>query len=163
VRWFAPSYLNTTQGNIVNHPPLRPPTKSLTGVATAIFAACGVISASLAAADPDRDHDRGPVVRPIKHIVVIFQENASFDHYFATYPDAKNTDGIRFVARANTPAINGLTDGNSQFPERVNVALHDFNPNTTVGPPTGLNPNGGASRAPTITTTRGSRSRRTAV
>jgi len=27
---------------------------------------------------------------PIKHLVVIFQENISFDHYFATYPYAKN-------------------------------------------------------------------------
>ncbi|HYU74337.1 MAG TPA: hypothetical protein VEL31_16835, partial [Ktedonobacteraceae bacterium] len=23
---------------------------------------------------------------PVKHLVVIFQENVSFDHYFATYP-----------------------------------------------------------------------------
>jgi len=80
----------------------------------------------------------------IKHVVIIFQENASFDHYFATYPDAKNTDGSRFVARPDTPTVNGLTDGNSQFPERVNVGLHDFNPNQTVGSATGLNPNGGA-------------------
>jgi phospholipase C len=27
---------------------------------------------------------------PIKHVVVIFQENVSFDHYFATYPNAMN-------------------------------------------------------------------------
>ena len=25
---------------------------------------------------------------PIKHLVVIFQENVSFDHYFGTYPNA---------------------------------------------------------------------------
>jgi phospholipase C len=31
--------------------------------------------------------------KPIKHLVVIFQENISFDHYFATYPYAKNPDG----------------------------------------------------------------------
>jgi phospholipase C len=120
--------------------------KSVAGIASAVFAACSVVTASLAAADQDgdNDRDRGPVTRQIKHVVVIFQENASFDHYFATYPDAKNTDGTRFVAKANTPTVNGLTDGNSQFPQRVNVALHDFNPNQTVGAPTGLNPNGGA-------------------
>jgi len=116
--------------------------RTLTGVATAAFAFCSVVSATLAAADHDRD--RGPVKRQIKHVVIIFQENASFDHYFATYPDAENTDGVRFVARADMPTVNGLTDGNSLFPERVNVGLHDFNPNTTVGLPTGLNPNGGA-------------------
>jgi phospholipase C len=27
---------------------------------------------------------------PIKHLVVIFQENISFDHYFGTYPNALN-------------------------------------------------------------------------
>ena len=26
---------------------------------------------------------------PIKHLVVIFQENVSFDHYFGTYPNAR--------------------------------------------------------------------------
>ena len=30
---------------------------------------------------------------PIKHIVVIFQENRSFDQYFATYPNAANLPG----------------------------------------------------------------------
>ena len=40
---------------------------------------------------------------PIEHVVVIFQENISFDHYFATYPNAANTDGNRFTAAAETP------------------------------------------------------------
>ena len=30
---------------------------------------------------------------PIEHLVVIFQENVSFDHYFATYPNAANPAG----------------------------------------------------------------------
>jgi phospholipase C len=30
---------------------------------------------------------------PIKHIVVIFGENISFDHYFGTYPKAQNNQG----------------------------------------------------------------------
>ena len=126
----------------MNYRRFSPTRKSLTRLAASTLAACGIISASLAAADQDNDYrDRGPVTRHIKHVVVIFQENASFDHYFATYPDAANTDGIRFVAKAGTPTVNGLTDGNSQFPERVNVGLHDFNPNTQVGPETGLDPN----------------------
>ena len=49
---------------------------------------------------------------PIAHLVVIFQENITFDHYFATYPEAKNPDGEpRFVARAGTPSVNGLSGG----------------------------------------------------
>src|SRR6266516_4379886 len=46
---------------------------------------------------------------PIKHIVVIFQENVSFDHYFATYPNADNTDGQTFNAAPGTPAVDGLS------------------------------------------------------
>jgi phospholipase C len=46
---------------------------------------------------------------PIKHLVVIFQENVSFDHYFATYPKAANPSGEpRFVAAPDTPSVNGL-------------------------------------------------------
>ncbi len=44
---------------------------------------------------------------PIKHLVVIFQENVSFDHYFATYPFAANTSGIRFVAEDQV-SVNNL-------------------------------------------------------
>ena len=40
---------------------------------------------------------------PIKHLVVLFDENVSFDHYFASYPKAANTDGTKFKAAKNTP------------------------------------------------------------
>ena len=30
---------------------------------------------------------------PIKHLVVIFQENVSFDHYFGTYPSGDQSRG----------------------------------------------------------------------
>ena len=48
---------------------------------------------------------------PIKHVVVLFQENVSFDHYFATYPNASNINPAEpvFTASPNTPSINGLT------------------------------------------------------
>jgi phospholipase C len=45
---------------------------------------------------------------PIKHLVVIFNENVSFDHYFGTYPYAANTDGTTFQAKPGTPKVNGL-------------------------------------------------------
>jgi phospholipase C len=45
----------------------------------------------------------------IKHVVVIFDENVSFDHYFGTYPNATNSDGTPFTAKPNTPAVDGLT------------------------------------------------------
>ena len=49
-----------------------------------------------------------PTTTPIKHVVVIFGENISFDHYFGTYPDAANTDGTPFTAAHGTPKVNGL-------------------------------------------------------
>jgi len=49
-----------------------------------------------------------PTLTPIKHVVVIFGENISFDHYFGTYPKAANTDGTPFQAARDTPKVNGL-------------------------------------------------------
>jgi phospholipase C len=43
-------------------------------------------------------------------VVVIFQENVSFDHYFGTYPEAANTSGQPFDAHGHTPAVNGLAN-----------------------------------------------------
>ncbi len=48
---------------------------------------------------------------PIKHLIVIFPENTAFDHYFGTYPKAKNPPGEpKFTALPNTPSINNLTE-----------------------------------------------------
>ncbi len=68
---------------------------------------------------------------PIKHLVVIFQENVSFDHYFATYPQAENPPGEpAFTARTDmpTPGVNGLSGGlmtrnpNAEAPFRLTRA-----------------------------------------
>jgi phospholipase C len=47
---------------------------------------------------------------PIRHLVIIFNENISFDHYFGTYPVATNVSGEPpFTAKAGTPTVNGFT------------------------------------------------------
>jgi len=47
---------------------------------------------------------------PIRHLVVVFQENVSFDHYFGTYPNATNPAGEPpFHALRGTPTVNGYT------------------------------------------------------
>jgi len=57
---------------------------------------------------------------PIKHLVVIFQENVSFDHYFGTYPNATNPPGEpSFRPSPATPSVDGLS-----------AALLTNNPNT---------------------------------
>jgi phospholipase C len=62
---------------------------------------------------------------PIKHVVVLFNENVSFDHYFATYPNASNPSGEpAFTAVANTPTVDGLSNAlltnNPNFTNAVN-------------------------------------------
>jgi phospholipase C len=48
---------------------------------------------------------------PIKHLVVLFQENVPFDRYFGTYPTARNPpDEPEFVAKPDTPTVNGLSE-----------------------------------------------------
>jgi phospholipase C len=73
-------------------------------------AALGLVPALSAA---DQGQDPAAATRtstPIKHLVVIFQENVSFDHYFATYPVATNPKGEpAFHAREGTPNVNGLS------------------------------------------------------
>jgi phospholipase C len=65
-----------------------------------------------------------PTATPIKHIVIIFNENRSFDHYFGTYPNALNPKGEPpFHPMKNTPTVNGL--GNPF----VGSALLNQNPN----------------------------------
>jgi phospholipase C len=64
---------------------------------------------------------------PIQHLVVIFNENISFDHYFGTYPNATNPAGEpKFRAAIATPTVNGLTN-----------ALLNHNPNLNSGNGTG--------------------------
>jgi phospholipase C len=47
---------------------------------------------------------------PIRHVVVIYDENISFDHYFGTYPRAANGRGeVPFHASPGTPTVNGLS------------------------------------------------------
>src|SRR5262245_22071251 len=79
------------------------------GAAVALIAATGPVWAGNKA--PSNPVHKGPIVTttPIKHLVVIFDENISFDHYFGTYPNAANTDGTPFVAKKNTPKVNGLS------------------------------------------------------
>jgi phospholipase C len=59
---------------------------------------------------------------PIKHLVVIFNENRSFDHYFGTYPNAVNPEGEPLFE----PAKNTQRDINNLL---SNPTLLDNNPN----------------------------------
>ena len=77
------------------------------------------VSASAATVNRQSNSRTSTTATPIKHLVVIFDENISFDHYFGTYPFAQNPPGEpHFNASQNTPSVNGL-----------NTALLMDNPN----------------------------------
>src|SRR5260221_9721393 len=103
-----------------------------------------VVAGASAVADDDhgRDSDDFHHVRtatPIKHVVVIFQENVSFDHYFGTYPNALNLSGeTPFVASKHTPKVNNLAnplDVNNDFGPLAGVDLLNNNPNSNPNAP----------------------------
>ena len=92
--------------------------------------------------DHGRDSDEFHHVRtatPIKHVVVIFQENVSFDHYFGTYPKALNLSGeTPFTASQHTPKVNNLAnplDVNNNFGPLAGVDLLNNNPNDNPDAP----------------------------
>jgi phospholipase C len=69
-------------------------------LASAAFCAAGAVHAQIA-------------TTPITHVIVLYQENVSFDHYFGTYPNALNNPSepraVMFSAYPGTPTINGYT------------------------------------------------------
>ncbi len=88
--------------------------KHLRSLATALCAVCMIINpfADAWAATRPNPAESYTTTTPIKHVVVIFQENISFDHYFATYPNATNPPSEPpFTAVANTPTVNNLLSG----------------------------------------------------
>lgn len=80
------------------------------GLAAALFA-CGSSNSNPASTPASTSaQDALATATPIKHLVVIYGENVSFDHYFATYPNATNPSGEpAFSAASGTPAVNGLS------------------------------------------------------
>jgi phospholipase C len=61
------------------------------GLAAAALAGTAAIAASPASSRPLRGARINPLIHKIKHVVIVMQENRSFDSYFGTYPGA---DGI---------------------------------------------------------------------
>jgi phospholipase C len=92
---------------LTSHSPLRGPIvlgslALVASVAIGMPTLLGSLAATAAPAD---------TTTPIKHVVVIYQENNSFDHYFATYPIAQNPAGEpAFRPAPDTPSVNGLND-----------------------------------------------------
>ncbi len=75
-----------------------------------------------------------PTATKIKHLIVVFGENISYDHYFGTYPSAANLSGETvFTPAPGTPSNNNLLaplDPTNGFMPIAGVNLLDDNPNS---------------------------------
>ena len=69
----------------------------------------------------------------IKHVVVIFDENISFDHYFGTYPNAANTDGVPFTAATGTTIPDNYISNPSLLTANPNLNTKNQVSSTTNG------------------------------
>jgi phospholipase C len=79
------------------------------GVAAACALGGAVAVAAAQGGSPGARVADGSTGTPIKHLVIIFQENVSFDHYFGTYPYAANISGQR-ISGGRHVRVNGLYD-----------------------------------------------------
>ncbi|HEY2600677.1 MAG TPA: alkaline phosphatase family protein [Thermoleophilaceae bacterium] len=98
--------------------------KKAVALLAVLVAALAVVTAATAKTHHQHRHSsriRGAAgtATPIKHVVVIFQENVSFDHYFGTYPHA---NGL-----ANTPGAGGHGNLLNNNPN-TDAAGHQLNP-----------------------------------
>ena len=100
---------------------------SLGAATVAATTAVVLLTTQATSARPTPDHS-SITTSPIKHVVVFFDENISYDHYFGTYPNATNADGTPFHAAPGTPTNNNL----------VTAGLLTSNPNAY--PPGRLSP-----------------------
>jgi phospholipase C len=85
-------------------------TRTTISIAIPLFLLGVLLLANIAANASSPAPSSSNTATPIKHVVVIFQENVSFDHYFGTYPNAANPPNEpQFTAALDTPSVIGLT------------------------------------------------------
>jgi phospholipase C len=97
----------------------------IAAAAAAVLVASTLASSAANPPKPQKDRSN-QTASPIKHLVVLFDENVSYDHYFGTYPKAKNVDGTTFYAASSTPRNDNLitsdnltSNPNQYYPTRL--------------------------------------------
>jgi phospholipase C len=98
---------------------------------TLILSGCGQGTVSTPPGNGNANTTPPVVITPttasaaIKHVVVIFGENISFDHYFGTYPNAVNTPAEpQFTSVASTPIPNNYVSNPSLLTQNPNLATN---------------------------------------
>ncbi len=100
--------------------------KYVAAAGAAVAVGVAAIGLSVSSASPSATAALPKASTPIKHVVVLFDENISFDHYFGTYPHATNPPNEpKFKPAPGTPNVNGLNNTlltanpNSDLPARL--------------------------------------------
>ncbi len=98
---------------------------------TLILSGCGQGNVSTPPGNGNANTTPPVVITPttassaIKHVVVIFGENISFDHYFGTYPNAANTPAEpQFTAATGTPIPNNYVSNPNLLTQNPNLAIN---------------------------------------
>jgi phospholipase C len=113
---------------------------------TLILSGCGQGTVSTPPGNGNANTTPPVVITPttaqaaIKHIVVIYGENVSFDHYFGTYPNAANTGGTTFTPATAATVAAATAAGTTSLPATPtitnnyisNPSLLTANPNLNV-------------------------------
>jgi phospholipase C len=122
---------------------------ALSLTSTLILSGCGQGTVSTPAGNGNATaNPTAPVVTPtnaqaaIKHVVIIFGENESFDHYFGTYPNAQNLSGeTKFTSLAGTAIPNNyvsnpglLTNNPNSLNQKNNVTTSGVATSVASGP-----------------------------
>src|ERR1700733_15648619 len=98
-------------------------TKLRRGTLVGTMGALGLIGVTIGLVTNASPQAPAAPATPIQHLVVVYGENISFDHYFGTYPNATNVAGEpSFTAQSGTPTPNNYVS---------NPTLLTDNPNFT--------------------------------
>jgi phospholipase C len=96
---------------------------ALSLTSTLVLSGCGGTGLTTTALPPTPTVTPTTSAQVIKHVVVIFGENISFDHYFGSYPNAANLpgDSVKFTAAAGTPVPNNYASNPGLLIENPNL------------------------------------------
>src|SRR5579872_2759578 len=100
-------------------------TRTMTGVLLAIVFATATLAACTSSSSPTTTTNQSSGINKIKHVIVIMQENRSFDSYFGTYPGA---DGIPMQNGVPTVCVNDPHTGQCVKPYHNSQDLNHGGP-----------------------------------